>query len=247
MSRHSFSRLTFANTHTRTNVHPSARANSKWAFNKHRPDYNDKERHTSGGRGEGLRGDAHGQVLKMSENARGAHKMLPSDVSLHVCVCACPCQDPFKPPFPRVQRKLISVLFFSPEDKAQAQCPASFSSAEREFWGTETEGQVITKGLAVDLVVDFIWKSNSATAFGRFVTSICARGQIGRTCDIKRHVSFFRNLPRHKWGVVATSVLFNGKPVMKIQRLHNLILVKTSLISHNLPRQLAKEKNTTHK
>lgn len=154
------------------------------------------------------------------------------------CVSACvrahvySCQDPFNPPLPRVQRKLISVLFFSPEDKAHAQCPASFSSAEREFWGTETEGQVITKGLAVDLVVDFIWKSNSATAFGEVCHFYMCEGTdcvaVGRTYNIKLHVSFFHNLPRHKWRVVTTSVLFNGKPVSgvfsKIQRPGNLIL-----------------------
>lgn len=233
MSRHSFSRLTFANTHTRANLHPSARANSEWAFNKHRPDYNDKERHTSGGARRGFEGWEGGTPMAKCSKWVKTHEG-PTRCShlmrLRVCACvrACPCQDPFlQPPLSRVRRKLISVLFFSPEDKAQAQCPASFSSAEREFWGTETEGQVITKGLAVDLVVDFIWKSNTATAFGRFVTSIRASGQIGCFRDIKRHVSFFRNLPRHKRGVVATSVLFNGKPVWKIQRLHNLIPVKT--------------------
>lgn len=148
--------------------------------------------------------------------------MLPSDVSLHVCVRAYIHAKTLSTPppphhLPRVQRKLISVLFFSQEDKAQAQCPASFSSAEREFWGTETEGQVITKGLAVDLVVDFIWKSNSATAFGEVCHFYMCEGTdcvaVGRTYNIKLHVSFFRNLPQHKWGVVATSVLLNGKPV----------------------------------
>lgn len=123
------------NTHTRTRIHPSTWANSAWAFNKHRPDYNDKERHTSGG-GVARRGGRPCPSPPNECKRMRAQKNAPIwCVSARVCVCvrAYFCQVPSTSPPRSIQRKLISVLFCSPEDNTQAQCPASFSSAEREF------------------------------------------------------------------------------------------------------------------
>lgn len=238
MSPSTFNPLTSVNTQTCTRLHTSTRANSAWASNKHRPDYNDKDRHTSGG------GEKRGTPMSKSSQWVQTHegpKTLPSDVSPHVRVCVCVHIPAKSPQPPLAQFRESSYLFCSVLQRITRKHNVRRVSHQPSvnFWGTETEGRVIKKGLAVDLVVDFIWKSNAATAFGRVDPSLRARGQIGRTyLRQKGHVSFFPNLPRQHLHASYLSRVFLKSPTSEESDFENFG-VKTSPVSHNVPRQLA--------
>lgn len=157
------------------------------------------------------------------------------------CVCVCVHIPAKSPQPPLAQFRESSYLFCSVLQRITRKHNVRRVSHQPSvnFWGTETEGRVIKKGLAVDLVVDFIWKSNAATAFGRVDPSLRARGQIGRTyLRQKGHVSFFPNLPRQHLHASYLSRVFLKSPTSEESDFENFG-VKTSPVSHNVPRQLA--------